>query len=176
MAITIDAGDHSYATAWLYERAGAETTNRAQLVADGLAVRLRDACDRILAIRKRLIGVIVAGVAEEERVGEAGARIEIARKELAGEIWELLGPPQDVPTVTVILDERPVVVPTIPQVIGATILAYGGLDCTYELSADPVGPLGVLGKRIGPTDIVEIKDGDRFVATPPCLGFGQPDE
>lgn len=92
MAVTIDAGDRDYATAWLDERAGAQTTQRAQMVADGLAVRLRDACDRILAIREHLLGVIVAGVAEEDRVGIAGAHTEIARKDLALEIWGLLGP------------------------------------------------------------------------------------
>lgn len=75
----------------------------------------------------------------------------------------------------VIFDERPVDLDVDGTVIGAMILAAGGLDCTYELHRDPDGPCGALGDRIRSSETVEVRPGDRFVATPRCCGLSLDD-
>lgn len=75
----------------------------------------------------------------------------------------------------IIFDERPVDLDADGPVIGAMILAAGGLDNTYELYKDPDGPRGVLGEKIGSLETVEVRPGDRFVATPRCCGLSLDD-
>lgn len=59
--------------------------------------------------------------------------------------------------------------------IGAHVLASGLLDCTYELHRDPDGPGGVLGPKVGAAETIVVREGDRFVCTPRCTGFGVDD-
>lgn len=88
---TTDLDAHlKYANEWLDDRAGAPTTARAELVADGLAVRLRDLCmdlkenaaaisPRPTSTQRLLIATLAAHIAAGSALETAGTEHVVLR-------------------------------------------------------------------------------------------------